>query len=171
MNDPLRKLNQAFQDCKKFIGDNDLTEISVVDKEIALVFVNTNVFNINNGIGLLVEDPLIKNDVDVYLATDDKNMRIYVTGYNESTSKSAFHTFIKVFNKVSDIICTCPMLEYAISPLYLKIYLDKPGLSVQQLIELEEFFNAKCTLELHNRPYALFILDGVLNDGSNNGEN
>ena len=63
MNNPLNKLGQAFRECKKFIGDNDLTEISVVDKEIALVFVNTNVFNINNGISLLIDDPLLNSIV------------------------------------------------------------------------------------------------------------
>lgn len=162
----INKLLEAFNKCNNILKDNDLAEISVVADEISLVFLNTNVLNITESIDLLRNDPLIKNGVDVRVTTEDRNMRICLSNYLDKTDMkgtSIFTPFIKAFEKVSDIVCTCPILEYIVSENYVKVYLDKPGLEVQQLVDLENFLSQKCTLELHNRPYALFI-PGVSND-------
>ena len=75
------------------------------------------------------------------------------------------HIFMKFIGKLADEICTCPSLEFVISPFYIRCYLDKPGLFVDDLKKYDKILNDKGTLELHTqRPYLLYVYYGVHDD-------
>ena len=73
-------------------------------------------------------------------------------------SNNPFLTLNKLIIEISETICKCPALEIVFSGQYLKCYLDKPGLTTEDLKSYERIFDSEGTLELHGqRPYLLFI--------------
>ena len=81
--------------------------------------------------------------------------------------KSDVHTFSTTFqvlddtiNYIANKICRCPALEIVFSNQYIKCYLDKPGITLDDIRKYEEIFRLKGTLELFGqRPYLLLIND------------
>ena len=78
----------------------------------------------------------------------------------EIGKKHIFYLLMETIEEFADKVCTCPSLEFIISPQYLKCFLDKPGLTVGNLKDYEDVLEVKDKgeLELHpQRPYLLFI--------------
>ena len=83
------------------------------------------------------------------------------------TDKDVFYPFLKTIEDFAEKICTCPSLEFVITGQYMKCFLDKPGLRVEDLNHYEEILNAKGKgeLELHpQRAYLFFINSSYIED-------
>lgn len=62
--------------------------------------------------------------------------------------------------KLRDILCTCPALQFVVSDVYIKVFIDLPGIKVEDLVKLDTLFDSKGSLELNNaRPYVLYVKD------------
>lgn len=110
-----------------------------------------------------VEDDLTDPDA-AYVATgqDGMHLIIEINSDEPKAPLSMFNTFVQVIRFLADKVCKCPSLEFAISGQYLKFYLDKPGITLEELTIVEQLFNSKCTLELGiQRPYILFINENL----------
>ena len=71
-----------------------------------------------------------------------------------------FEVLDKVITYAAENICKCPALEIAFSSQYIKCYLDKPGITTEDISKYEEMFLLRGTLELFGqRPYLLLIND------------
>lgn len=71
-----------------------------------------------------------------------------------------FQVLIDAIEYAADNICKCPALEIVFSDKYIKCYLDKPGITLEDVSKYEQMFNSKGTLELFGqRPYLLLIND------------
>lgn len=153
------KLNELFKQVgliNKML-DGQLLEISVRQHQVTLSIKDS-----------LVYFPQIKKMLDFsddsksfVSFSDDIFYFVFVNLSSEDmTDKDIFYPFLKTIEDFAEKICTCPSLEFIISPQYLKCFLDKPGLKVGNLREYEEVLGAEGEgeLELHpQRPYLLFI--------------
>ena len=71
-----------------------------------------------------------------------------------------FQVLYDTIHYAADNICKCPALEIVFSNQYIKCYLDKPGLTLDDVSKYEVMFRCKGTLELFGqRPYLLLIND------------
>lgn len=71
-----------------------------------------------------------------------------------------FEILDKVITYAAENICKCPALEIAFSSQYIKCYLDKPGITTDDVAKYEQMFGLRGTLELFGqRPYLLLIND------------
>ena len=63
-----------------------------------------------------------------------------------------------LLQEIGDHICQCPALEYTISTDFIKVYIDKPNIFIDDLNNLQEVFDSNFSLELQKqRPYCLFV--------------
>lgn len=142
--------------------ENLLLEISVKRHQISFL-INYDVIRFN-GIQSLLE-LADKNNYDESFLSYDKNNDIFsflIGGLSleEIDEKNILYPFLCTIEKMAQEICSCPSLEFVISPQYIKCYLDKPGLKISDLSNYEKIFNAEgqAELELHpQRPYLLFL--------------
>lgn len=153
------KLNELFKqvDLINEVLDGQLLEISVRQHQVTISIKDS-----------LVYFPQLKKMFDFAFDSksfvsfsDDIFYFVFVNLSSEDiTDKDIFYSFLKTIEDFAEKICTCPSLEFVISPQYLKCFLDKPGLKVGNLREYEKVLDAegKGELELHpQRPYLLFI--------------
>ena len=102
-----------------------------------------------------------------FISTKDDVIYFTLGGLSidDLSEKDILYPLMCVIEDFAEQICTCPALEFVLSTQYVKCFLDKPGLRVENLIEYERILKAegKGELELHpQRPYLLFINDEVV---------
>lgn len=142
--------------------ENLLLEISVKRHQINFL-VNYDVIRFN-GVQSLLELADKDNYEESFLSYDKNNdifsFAIGGLSLEELDEKNILYPFLCTIEKMAQEICSCPSLEFVISPQYLKCYLDKAGLKVSDLSGYEKIFGAEGQgeLELHpQRPYLLFL--------------
>lgn len=152
---------EIFEDISSMFPESMLLEISVRQSQISLIFeqeillvssLNAELFNsvTDDALLMCVEDKL------------NLVLPFRKSGVNISISNDSFINLRFLIQKISDTICKCPALEIVFSNQYLKCYLDKPGLTVDDLQQYQKLFDAEGTLELHTqRPYLLFINENL----------
>lgn len=166
-------MNELFKSFNEIaaIFDDSLTEISVARHRISLEFMEKMIplYSINK---FYDKAPDVKDKS--FLAVNE-DILFLVCELEESVlenkeKQGLFQTFIKVTDEIFEKVCKCPVFEFVISDKYIKIYLDKQGLTTEDLEAYEEIFELKGegTLELHaQRPYLLFVnID--FNEGDSN---
>lgn len=155
-----------FESISEFLKDAELVEISLKQSQITLIF-DKDILRLND-LNLLTKyiNELVPTGVgEAYFTSLNDIPMIVIPEINVDgpvfRAKSKNNTFMLMMNLITTIaekICTCPSLEIIFSDTYLKCYLDKPGLTVSNLMEYEKLFNLEGSLELHaQRPYLLFI--------------
>lgn len=151
-----------FNKINDMLGKNELLEISVKQHQITLSSKQSNVFYFSDILNL-THDVLI-NPTSSYVTTFNDDMFIIIEDIPDDIGdvQSDFKEFINVIRFMANHICTCPALEYVISNQYIKCFLDKSGLKLSEIKELENLFGAECTLEVNGpRAYALFVNDHI----------
>lgn len=134
----------------------DLIEIAIKPRQTVLIF---------NGAYLMDKD--LKQLLDITKGANqgflysEENIMHYALDYNEDeTIPKISQPFINVLKEISEKVCACPILEFVVSDKYIKMYLDKRDLTVDDLTKYEEIFGFpnEGTLMLHTqRPYLLFV--------------
>ena len=154
----IQKLFKDFINLNE-VFDGQLLEISVKQHQIVLLFNESVYFN--------DLERILKNSEDYtesYISIYENYLCVIVGGFSDDLNKqNEFYNFLLVIRKMSQEICQCPALEYVVSAQYIKCYLDKTGLGIEDLIKYEEILGAKDKgeLEMHpQRPYFLFINEG-----------
>lgn len=155
-------MNDLFNSFKSIneILEGELLEISVRRHQISYIFGG-------NSIGLkdikTLIDTMKKYEINSsYLTVQDDNY-VFITfegWYKNSETDGRYidNVFKMYIDEIADKICTCPALEFVVSAQYIKCFLDKGGLTVDDLSSYEELMGAKGSLELTpQRPYLLFI--------------
>lgn len=155
----LDKMFSHFNDINSDLEYSNILEISVKQHQIAIWLDNPDkLFYLSDSLQL-VHDVIVTPQTS-YITTLNDNMYVIIEDIPDDfdNDSSKFNIFMKVIRYLADHVCTCPALEYVISDKYIKCYLDKPGLKLDDIRKIEELFGETCTLELTtNRPYALFI--------------
>lgn len=154
INQLFNSFNQINEKC-----DNKLLEISVKKTQITFIFNDSLIFFPNFSSFF---DKMSYNPEESFITSYDEKINVTFGGVyeNKIDEDNIFYPFMNVITKFADEICACPSLEYIISGLYLKCFLDKPGISVDDLKKYETILEAegKGGLELHpQRPYLLFV--------------
>lgn len=150
-----------FDSVSEFLEGAYLTEISLKQNQITLTF-DKDILRLSS-IKLLLEfiEDLIPSDNNGYFTSLNDIPMIVIpdikfTGLTQKNN--VFMVMMDLITKIAEKICTCPSLEIVFSSNYLKCYLDKPGLTVNDLREYEKLFDLEGSLELHaQRPYLLFV--------------
>ncbi len=150
------KLFNVFNGLRGDLEENSILEISVKQDQISLLLkepmLNFKDFSIIN-------DYIEKGDVYTILTQEQLYVMIDDPVFSEKTS-SPFAYLMQIIQKMAEEICTCPVLEYSVTDTYIKCFLDKPGLKIDDLHKYEEILEVvdDAELELHTqRPYLLFI--------------
>lgn len=150
------KLFNVFNGLRGDLEENSILEISVKQDQISLLLkepmLNFKDFSIIN-------DYIEKGDVYTILTQEQLYVMIDDPVFSEKTS-SPFAYLMQIIQKMAEEICTCPVLEYSVTDTYIKCFLDKPGLKIDDLHKYEEILEVvgDAELELHaQRPYLLFI--------------
>lgn len=150
------KLFNIFNVLRGDLEENSILEISVKQDQISLLLkepmLNFKDFSIIN-------DYIEKGDVYTILTQEQLYVMIDDPVFSEKTS-SPFAYLMQIIQKMAEEICTCPVLEYSVTDTYIKCFLDKPGLKIDDLHKYEEILEVvgDAELELHaQRPYLLFI--------------
>lgn len=147
----MNELFNEFNDINQKL-EQELIEISVRQHQISYIFEG-------NTLGLKDIETLtcltLNYDLDrSYLMTQEGDF--LVVTFDSWEDKSTF--FKKYIKEISDKICQCPAIEFVVSAQYIKCYLDKGGLTVDDLVAYEKIMGATGTLEVTTqRPYLLFI--------------
>lgn len=150
------KLFNVFNGLRGDLEENSILEISVKQDQISLLLkepmLNFKDFSVIN-------DYIEKGDVYTILTQEQLYVMIDDPVFSEKTS-SPFAYLMQIIQKMAEEICTCPVLEYSVTDTYIKCFLDKPGLKIDDLHKYEEILEVvgDAELELHaQRPYLLFI--------------
>lgn len=155
-----QEINEIFNDIAK-LTNNTLLEISMKKSRINFEFKESGLIHINDIIDLL-EDDLIKEDY-FYLTTLDNKIHLTYECANDITNNnipntSLFKKLFELLDEIGEHICQCPALEYIISQDYVKVFIDKPTIDSENIMDLAKVFGQSFTLELQKqRPYCLFI--------------
>lgn len=142
------------------IIDTQLLEVSVKRHQITLILSNNVIsFKTLDSLLSLCQDNITDES---FLAVNNENFYFTIANLSLEAldSENIFYPFVFTISQMAENICSCPALEFVISPQYIKCYLDKPGLRVSDLSDYEEILDAKGLgeLELHpQRPYLLFL--------------
>ena len=160
-----------FEEVVDLLNDLPLVEISLKRSQITLIFdkeiipLNKTRFLLDHLVNIDVESgfPYFTslNDIPMIVIPDLKyNVDNLKVKFNE---KNIFAAIVILIDTIAQKICSCPSLEIVFSSNYIKCYLDKPGLTVDDLKAYENLFgDQQGTLELHaQRPYLLFVNEGV----------
>ena len=155
-------MNDLFNSFKSIneILEGELLEISVRRNQISYIFGG-------NSIGLkdvkTLIDVMKKYEISNSYLTIQDDTYLFLTfedWYKEAETDGRYldNVFKMYIDEISEKICTCPALEFVVSNQYIKCFLDKGGLTVDDLSSYEELMGAKGSLELMpQRPYLLFI--------------
>lgn len=136
----------------------DLLEISIKKSDISFCFNNQVSFD---DISFLDQLSL---SVGVTNITSFEDM-LFVNFENLSEDMGNFGEggFLFLYNviyKLSDVLCSCPALQFVVSDLYIKVFIDLPNITVQNLVEVDKLFGSQGVLELNSaRPYVLYVKD------------
>lgn len=146
-----------YKEIEDYMPDSDLVEISVRQHQISLCLKNLDMIYLSDTLSLS-HDTLV-NPKNTYITINEKEYYIIIENIEDEVMPSSkFAKFVQVIRYMAEHICQCPALEFAISPYYIKCFLDKPGIKLAEIQKLEELFGEECSLELSvNRPYALFL--------------
>lgn len=144
------------------IMDGNLIEISVKQHQITLLF-NDSVLrfsDLNKLVGLYY------NEESFITTQNDEIFRISFANisFDLIEKTNVFYLFMSLIKEMADKICTCPSLEFVVSKEYIKCFLDKPGITINDLKKYEEILDAedKAVLDFHpQRPYLLFINENM----------
>lgn len=160
------KLLGLFSKINK-LSDDNIVEISIKKARINFEFKDGSIVYSKILLGLL-EDPLI-NEENSYMTSWEGNIRLtcdthqFVNGNNATLNipkDSLFKDFFDLIEELGDHICQCPSLEYVVAENFIKVYIDKPSMSINDFIDLKEVFGQNYTIELSKqRPYCLFIAE------------
>lgn len=162
----INKLLELFNEINE-LSDNTIIEMSIKKSRINFEFQDGSLIYSKIIIGLL-KDPLIRED-NLYITNWENSIRLtcdttHLTKPSDIPRKSLFKEFFNLIEELGDHICQCPSLEYVVGENYVKIYIDKPSMGIDDLKNLQKVFGQEFTLELtKQRPYCLFIVNGDTN--------
>lgn len=149
-----------FYRIQELIKFNQIVEISIKQHHITIILKDSNIFYFADVLAL-AHDALVTPQSS-YMTVSQDIIYLMIEDIPEDVDniKSDFKELIQVIRYLSDNICKCPSLEFVFSGQYIKFYIDKPGLKLDDLKKVEHLFNHECTIEFTGqRPYILFIND------------
>lgn len=157
----LRIMFDAFSRINAISGIEEVFEVSVHQNQISFLFSSSNIVYMDNIKELeRIIDPIKITDITLFEDTLIASCR----DLSELQPKEKDYTanplclFKAIINQLSETVCACPALEFVISDSYLKCYIDKPNIALQDIAKLDKVFDAKGILELKGqRPYVLYI--------------
>lgn len=151
---------QIFNAIQTLFDEDILLEISVRQSQISLIL-DDDIIPLSS----FCQKDWFEVSENPYLAIAEDNpviILLFKENYSPVISQNPLINLKKLITEISERVCKCPALEIVFSNQYLKCYLDKPGLTINDLKEYENIFDMQGTLELHGqRPYLLFINENI----------
>lgn len=159
--DAINKINKRLS--------NKIIEISVRQSQFELTFEESTILSVEDIAVLsnMFGEPIDFSDITCF------NDRLFVSyrGLEEeflddSKVDKGFKDIYRIIFLLKDNICTCPALEYVLSPEYLKVFIDVPNVQLSGLtLVAETLLKQDPFLETGgDRPYLLFINEGGINN-------
>lgn len=153
----LKKILDIVENIKSPL-ESDLLEISIKKTDISFCFNNQITYHDISTLNQL------SNSISITNITSFEDM-LFVNFENlsETLIVSEAEGVLSLYNiiyKLADVLCTCPALQFVVSDLYIKVFIDLPNVTVQNLAEVDKLFDSQGVLELNNaRPYVLYVKD------------
>lgn len=87
------------------------------------------------------------------------NMLYVEIKQNEDFESKKVNDFYKLILELREVLCSCPMLEFVVSDTYIKIFLDVPHVTVENLVKVDELLSDTGIVEVTAlpRPYLLYV--------------
>lgn len=156
----------AFDHIQKRRNDVNILEISIRQGQIMIILekdlINLNAFQTLSCMVRKGDNGLLPNYSSIGFVGE--NPMLIINTNNFKADQFEFSTDFQLLDDIityaADNICKCPALEIVFSNKYIKCYLDKPGITLEDVFKYEKMFGLKGTLELFGqRPYLLLIND------------
>ena len=157
----LKVMFEAFDTINNIQGVEDIREISVHQNQISFLFTSTNIvyMKIIDEIEKIIY-PIEIDDITLFedsLIASCRDLTGLKPDNNDYTA-NPLCLFKCVINELSKTVCSCPALEFVLSDTYLKCYIDKPNIPLQDIAKLDKIFDSRGILELSGqRPYVLYV--------------
>lgn len=149
-----------YKDLSNILGE-ELNEISIFQNQIIL--------KCKNFLDMKVLTSLVEvmgmNPTDVSIFENE--LCVSYRLIDEYSTTDTVHQLMLLMGDISDCICTCPVLEMAVTDQYIKVYLDKPNIKIKDIAKLDDVMNVELpaglfqfegVLQIHeHRPYVLYV--------------
>ena len=156
----------AFDHIQMRRKDVNILEISIRQGQIMIILekdlVKLNAFKDLSNMVRKGDNGLLPNYSSIGFVGE--NHALIINTKDFKMDQFEFSTDFKLLEDVieyaADNICQCPSLEIVVSNQYIKCYLDKPGITLEDVNKYQTIFGINGTLELFGqRPYLLLIND------------
>lgn len=164
---PRFDLFNSFELIQKRRSDVNILEISIRQGQIVIIFekdlISLNAFKDLSKMAIQkTSSTLLPKYASIGFIGE--NTALVINTNSLQSDQFHFSNVFKVLHEAIEYaannICKCPALEIVFSDQYIKCYLDKPGITLDDIEKYEKMFNLKGTLELFGqRPYLLLIND------------
>ena len=160
-------LFKSFNDIQHRRSDVKILEISIRQGQILIIFEKDLIplralMDLSEMVRVKESSSLLSKYSSIGFIGENPSLIIDVNNFKSDLFKFSdiFQVLIDTIEYAADNICKCPALEIVFSDKYIKCYLDKPGITLEDVSKYEQMFNSKGTLELFGqRPYLLLIND------------
>ena len=156
----LHSMFNAFNSINKISGIESISEISVHRNQVSFLFESKNIIYLKNIYDIEERiDPIKIDDITLFENTLIASTRdLSELDITKEDFSNPLCLFKAVIEELVEVICACPVLEFVISSSYIKCYLDKPNIPLEDVAKLDAIFGGKGILELKGqRPYVLYI--------------
>lgn len=157
----LNMMFSAFDKLNDFKKDGEkILEISVYQNQVTFTFESGNIvyLDILSDIEKII-DPIKITDITFFedrLRASCRDLS-ELEPQNGVVVKNPLCLFKYVVTQISELVCKCPALEFVVSETFIKCYIDKKNIPLNNLIKLDELFDSEGVLELGlQRSYVLY---------------
>lgn len=144
--------------------DNPISEILVSHSKIDLVLENRSTISRNDfNIIDSYDKSLSISEIDVF--EDELHVLFHdvdavFDGEKKNKKDKDIFTVYSFILKLREIMCTCPILQFAISSTYVKVFLDVPDVTAHKIVGVDDLLQQEGSLVFAiNRPYVLYVKD------------
>jgi len=160
----LYNMFEAFDKINNISGIESVSEISIHQNQISFAFDSKNIIymeNINE-IEQLV-NPITITDITLFENALIASCRdLQALEKKKDNQSNPLCLFKAVIEELAKTVCACPALEFVISGSFIKCFLDKPNILLEDVAKLDTIFDSKGVLELNGqRPYVLYVRDEI----------
>lgn len=154
----------AFDKVNDISGIESISEISVHQNQISFTFESKNIIYMENidEIEQLI-NPIKITDITLFENSLIASCRdLKSLDDKKSNQSNPLCLFKAVIEELAKTVCACPALEFVISGSFIKCFLDKPNIVLEDVAKLDTIFDSKGILELNGqRPYVLYVRDEI----------
>lgn len=143
--------------------ESNFLEISIKQSQISFRFANditpNDIDKINSFCKVFQVTHISCFQDEIYVNIENLSVEL-LENENNLSKKFGLPNLYLLIEDLKKCLCSCPALQFVVSPTYIKVFLDVPNITIDGLLGLNSIFSSNGVLELNiQRPYALYVKD------------